>query len=155
MIKEGEVFEFEARNLQPKFARRKIGDVYALNVELTEDQWEQIKLIPPGATLVGRLYWTMGDDPQIAEKADKQIKGEYGKFWEAMCKKGLLNNLDLRQVLGQDDGSPQDTKRALYDAFNVCSLSEIHPAEFARWAAERRLVNLVVMAEQAANVGVN
>src|SRR6185436_19526319 len=99
MIDEGQVFEFEATNPLPKFTRRKIGDVYALNVEMSEETWEQLKLIPRGAMLVGRLYWTMGDDPKLAEKADKVLKGEFAPFWETMCKRGVLSNLDLRQVL--------------------------------------------------------
>lgn len=155
MIDEGQVFEFEATNPQPKFARRKIGDVYALNVEISEETWEQLKLIPRGAMLIGRLYWTLGDDPHLAEKADRQLKGEFGAFWASMCKRGVLNNLDLRQVLDKDAANPQETKYALYEAFGVTSLSQIHPADFARWAAQKRLVNVVVMAEEVANSGVN
>lgn len=150
MIQEGEPFNFEARNPKPKFSRRVIGDVYSLDIELDEGLWEQMKEVPRGAILSGKLYWTLGDDPEVVKKAEKKLKGEWGEFWRGMCAKGILSSLDLRQVLNADAADEKGTKQALYDLFEVTSLSQIHPAEFSRWAAENQLNVIVMMADEVA-----
>jgi len=155
MIPEGELFQFEARNPLPRFTRRKIGDVFALNVEIEEALWEEIKLMPRGAILSGKLYWSLGDDAKLIEKADRKLggeaKGEFGRWWELLCKRGLLNSLDLRQVLDCDACGPAETKQALYEKFGVKSLSAIPPSDFARWAASEKLNAIVMMAAEVIN----
>lgn len=151
MIQEGEVFEFEGRNINPKFNRRISGDIHHVDIDITEQLWEILKLIPRGAIITGRVFWTNGDDHKVIEKAEKQLKGEFGPFWQSMCKRGLLHALELREILGCDSGNDTDTKKALYSEFGVDSLSQIHPSDFARFAAANHLSSLLIMAEQVAN----
>ena len=151
VLAEAEVFDFEARNPKPKFRVGKIGDVFSVDLEIDEELWNTLKLIPRGAMLKGKLFWCSEDDTH-SEQATKAVTRKppvvtpAGRFWQIMCAKGVLNNLDLCDVL--EVNGPQYTKKAMYQHFGVDSLSKIDPQEFIGFCERSGLNALLMMAEQ-------
>lgn len=138
--------EFSGRNIQRKFRETTTrGAIYSVVIEIDKEWWEALEDVPVGSLIGGWLYYTSGDNPPPPQP---ELPHPNAPFWQGLCKNGLLNSLDLRQVLNCDAANASETKEALYKAFRVKSLNEIDPHRFCQWAQTMHLNNLVMMAEQ-------
>src|SRR6185295_10206213 len=103
MLQQGEIYRLTARNHRVRHRNLKAGHIWLLEAEIEREAWDTVDEIPEGALIEVALFYHFGDDTQIVEKAEKKLKGSFGPFWAEMCRKGLLNNFDLREALGEPD----------------------------------------------------
>ena len=144
ILDEAEVFDFEARNPRPRFRVGKVGDVFSLDVEIDEELWNTLKLIPRGAIIRGKLFWSHEDEgTEQATKATRKAPEvtPWGRFWQRAHAKGLLSNLDLCEVLELND--PRHIKKKLHEHFKVDSLRDVDPQLFEDFCERAGLGALV------------
>lgn len=141
---------FEGRNARPGFRRLKTGDIYTLNIEITEDDWNSLKTVPENA-LLEVVLWHHDGDPDPTAKAEQpktqpKERGEHGAYWNQMFKKGFQNYPDLIQVLSC---TGDQIRLRLHDVFSTDTLTTVSPTDFERFLESEGLTSLVTLSRQA------
>lgn len=170
LLQEKQPQRFEGRNIRTPKRSGATNDIYLIQFEITREAWESLESIPKNALLEGIIWFHYGDDeatPAEKEKAAEKPKrekkppkphGEFGRYWQAMFKRGALNHPGLRQALDIPDDvtGEQTVKEALRARFGVESLTFIAPPLFEAFCddgnfSERlNLASLITMSRQAA-----
>jgi hypothetical protein len=158
-------YPVEADLFQPVASFRqsiKEGNHYYVRFEITRELWELFEEPDPGLHLRGPLYRVRDDasdeTPADKEKAKEKPKrekkppkesGPFASYWSILCHKRILESADLMTALDVS-GGPAVVKTALYEVFQVDSLSDIAPVEFEKWCEGKGLAFLVTLSRNAA-----
>lgn len=152
--------EFEGRNIRTPKRSSSLNDLYLVQFEITREAWEALETVPKNAILGGFIWYSDGDPDDDDSPIDISIKpprkkdapkGEYGAYWNVLCKQGLFNMPDLQEAIRAEKGDAvTDYEQGLRDVFEVSSRTFIDPAAFESWLMKHSLSNIVTMSRQAA-----
>ena len=100
MIQQNQIYSLEFQNFRRVHRNRAIGELFAVELEITEDEWHHLQSFPQDAIGVMAIKWTerLGE-PEKPKREPKRPKEPtpYGKFWQAMDNAGFHNRPDVRR----------------------------------------------------------
>ncbi len=151
---------FSARNIRTHYNRRKIGEVFHIDIEVEESVWNQLRTVPENALIEIVAWWHEGDtaSSQIpieskpekpAVKSEKSAKesGPYSEFWRIMVVRGVRTYPDLQECL---DATPEHVWEALHAVFETETMSTVSPRQWEAWVTENGLSDgLITMSRNA------
>lgn len=75
--KEGDNFAFTGRNMRPRFKRLKAGDIFLIEMEVSEEDWNILRTIPENAMFEAGMVIVSGDEHnQIESQIINQAKSQ-------------------------------------------------------------------------------
>jgi hypothetical protein len=144
--------KFEGRNIRTPKRSGATQDFYLVQFEITREAWEELETVPKTAILGGVIWYNDGDPVEVKEikpRKPAKEKGEYGAYWQDLCKRGVFHNADLQELLRYSVPNESDPKKAFKKLFQVESLTFISPQNFEIWLDEQNLAAVKTMSRQA------
>lgn len=164
MIEQGQSYTVEFNNFRRVHRNRADGELFAIELEIAEEDWHYLADFPRDAIGDMVLRWmerAVAEDrasqrqprAQQRQSKPKRAKGGHAAMWECLFASTnfrgstlLLDALDIHQ--------PSEIKAALYRIFNPPedperSLSFVSADEFIRWLDSKGLASLVTLVRNA------
>ncbi len=134
MIEQGQVYSVEFQNFRRVHRNRANGELFAVEFEITEDEWHHLADFPQDAIGQLGLVWT--ERVGVVEKPKAKIKGSHGKFWQELH--SFHNRPDVRHWLGVEVGYATEKAaiERLYEIFNVTSRTFISSDALRDWVSK-------------------
>lgn len=127
MIEQGQPYSMEFQNFRRVHRNRAIGELFAVELEITEEDWHYLSAFPQDAIGQVAIQWSDRAGAPERPKREPKPKGDYGAFWAKMVKSSAYDCHNLQAWLEVD--SREAVHDALRAAFGVESLTFVSPRE--------------------------
>lgn len=136
MIEQNQAYKLEFQNFRRVHRNRAVGELFAIELEITEDEWHHLSDFPQDALGEVALCWL--ERAETPEKPKREAKAKeptpYGQFWREMDKRGFHNRHDVRTWLGAHDMMEAHAKDRLRQLFNAKSrATDVSPESLREW----------------------
>lgn len=126
-IEQNQPYSMEFQNFRRVHRNRAIGELFAVELEITEEDWHYLSAFPQDAIGQVAIQWSDRAGAPEKPKREAKPKGEHGAFWAKMVKSSAYDCRDLQAWL--EVGSREEVHEALRAAFGVESLTFVSPRE--------------------------
>jgi hypothetical protein len=118
VIEQNQVYAIEFSNLRRVHKNRACGEIFCIELEITENEWHYLSDFPQDAIGNVALQWTERAtmEPSKPKREPKPAKqpAPYGQFWRELDRSGFHNRPDIRQWIdydGMDEGEAKERIR--------------------------------------------
>ena len=138
-IEQNRPYSMEFQNFRRVHRNRAVGELFAVELEITEEDWHYLSAFPQDA--IGQVAIQWSDRAGAQEKPKREAKPAklptpYGAFWRELDKAGFHNRHDVRTWLGAHDLMEAQAKDRLRQAFSAQSrATDISPQSLREWLA--------------------
>lgn len=123
MIQEKQVYSFEFQNFRRKHANPACGEIFLVEVEISEEEWHYLQSFPRDAIGNCAIQWTeRAAQPEAEDKRKpKAVKtpSQFGQFWRELDRTGFHNRPDIRAWTGYSGLDEATAKESLRQALKV------------------------------------
>jgi len=126
-IEQNQPYSMEFQNFRRVHRNRAIGELFAVELEITEEDWHYLSAFPQDAIGQVAIQWSDRAGASEKPKREAKPKGEHGAFWAKMVKSSAYDCRDLQAWLEVE--SSEEVHEALRAAFGVESLTFVSPRE--------------------------
>lgn len=126
MIEQGKVYAVDYNNFRRKHFNRAHGEVFLVEVEISQDDWYYLRDFPTDATGTIGLQWTDRAEVTAKEKRLPKTKEPVtanGRLWQYLIAHGFHRMDSVKHWLDYED--QEAFTPALYVRFKVTSRTEI------------------------------
>lgn len=121
-IEQNRPYSMEFQNFRRVHRNRAIGELFAVELEITEEDWHYLSAFPQDA--IGQVAIQWSDRAGAQEKPKREAKPAklptpYGAFWRELDKAGFHNRPDVRRLTGYHGADDAAAKVALRDWLGV------------------------------------
>lgn len=138
MIEQNQAYKLEFQNFRRVHRNRAVGELFAIELEVSEDDWHHLSDFPQDALGEVALCWTERAEAPPKREAKPKEPTPYGLFWKAVRLSSIPDRVELHDWLGlsrfstREDNAvelprPDDVWKALRKKFNTESLSFVSP----------------------------
>lgn len=157
MIEQGQAYKLEFQNFRRVHRNRAIGELFAVELEVTEDDWHHLSDFPQDALGEVALCWLERAGITEKPKREAKPKGAHGKFWQAFRLSSAPQSLDLQEWLELAEyrangalATPEQVWQAMRAKFNTESLTFVSPETAIKAFDQANLPGVAAIARRLA-----
>lgn len=126
-IEQNQPYSMEFQNFRRVHRNRAVGELFAIELEITEEDWHYLSAFPQDAIGQVALQWSDRAGAPEKPKREAKPKGEHGAFWAKLVRSSAYDSRELQAWLGVE--SREAVHDALRAAFGVESLTFVSPSD--------------------------